>query len=119
MTLYAIRRTDGEPLGGDMFSCYTDDVPDGDDVAIAMIAQTEGEMDGATGPISFDIIKMTTMSRFLVYPDQMLCVDCHGEGVIEIEGDEPNPDCPRCDGSGDDPLEGKRIPVALPLVEIQ
>jgi DnaJ-class molecular chaperone len=72
-------------------------------------------MEVASGPISFDIVKMVPMSRHLVYPKIMLCADCQGEGVLIVAHDKPDIECGRCKGSGSDPNEGKTFPIAAAL----
>jgi hypothetical protein len=51
--------------------------------------------------------KLVAEDVVTIYPNVMLCTQCHGDG--EREG----ADCDRCDGAGSDPLEGSRTYSAV------
>lgn len=97
MTTY--RRADGEPIGGDYkFVTETewldDEVGFGNEPLLVVEERWE----------------RVSSRTLMLCPPHMLCSACEGEG--EVVDDLPEPqDCPRCNGTGEDPNAGQTIEV--------
>ena len=96
--LTTYRRSDGEPIAGD-FKFVTDPEWLDDEV-------------GNWESVAFVKERWVLADRHIltVYPPHMLCTACDGEGEVAPCDEPTDPqDCPRCKGTGEDPLAGQTV----------